>query len=197
MPSITTVTVAWVPAALTDGGFSTVIPSGDSKLTVVAASRLVPLMVRVKLFPTVCRIGVIEAITGRAPRWKRFPSGAATATWPAAPKRVMVRGDRLAVPSAVISAVRLVPSGDAAKLPSVTPVSGITLKLVTRSSPTPVKVTVTVLPGSARFGSMDWTREPTATPTGRERIGVYRGRAGAAGAGGSTRTPTATELTGP
>lgn len=65
-----TSTVARAPPAFTDGGLPTDIPSAGKKATSVAPLRLMPFTVRVKVEPTVCRMGMTEYIsgTGRATR---------------------------------------------------------------------------------------------------------------------------------
>lgn len=193
---IDTWTVARVPSTFTDGGLPTEIPSPGMKLTCVAPFRFIPFIVRVKVAPTVCWIGIMEKISGIVATWNIFAPGVDGSIPPAGVFTAMVLGPKDASDAIEIVTSIELPSEATAMLPTVIPVDGKMLTPVApvRLAPLIVSFILTV-PGEPALGSIPVIVGPKAAPTDGARIGLIV--IGAAGRGVLARsTPTPEDITG-
>lgn len=193
---IDTWTVARVPSAFIDGGLPTEIPSAGIKLTCVAPFRLIPFIVRVKVAPTVCWMGMMEKISGSVEIWNIFAPETDGETFPEGVLTAIVLGPKAASAAIEIGTSIELPSGATTMLPIVIPVDGKMLTPVALFKLAPLMVSVIlVVPGAPALGSIPVIADPRATPTGGARTGLMV--IGVDGGGVfSSSTPTPGEITG-
>lgn len=193
---IDTWTVARVPSAFIDGGLPTDMPSAGIKLTCVALFRLIPFIVKVKVAPTVCWIGMMENISGSVDIWNILAPGADGETFPEGVFTAIVLGPKDALDAIEIVTFIELPSGATTMLPIVIPVDGKMLTPVALFKLAPLMVSIIlVAPGAPALGSIPVIADPRATPTDGARIGLIV--TGVDGGGVFSRSiPTPEDMTG-
>lgn len=191
LTAMATLTVASVPAELTDGGLPTTIPVFVIKSTDVAPVRFLPLMLKVNIVPTWAWIGIIDIISGGGGVTVKIfapieaglanPPGVVTAT---------VLATWGAVNAIETDTVSEVPSGDTDVPFMVIPVFGwkATCDVPPRSAPLMITSRLDD-PMAPLFGLIEVMVGPKAIPTGAAWTGP-KVLDDEGGGGASRLTPT-------